>query len=156
VVLENKIEAMIKPSIEALSFDLWGVEYLPAGNHSVLRIYIDKPEGITVDDCAEASYQISAILEVEDPISNAYRLEVSSPGLDRQLFKPEQYREYQNEVLQIRTSVPVLGRRKFKGAVADVLEDGVVLEVDGEAYEIPFDTIEKANVVPQFEKGSKR
>lgn len=156
MVLEDKIEAMIKPSIDALGFDLWGLEYLPAGNHSILRIYIDKPEGITVDDCAEASYQISAVLEVEDPISNAYRLEVSSPGLDRQLFKPEQYREYQNEVLQIRTSEPVLGRRKFKGPITEVLDDGVVLDVDGEEYEIPFDTIEKANVVPQFEKGSKR
>ena len=154
--LEDKIKTMIKPSIDALGFDLWGIEYLPAGNHSTLRIYIDKPGGITVDDCADASYQISAVLEVEDPISNAYRLEVSSPGLDRQLFEPEQFATYQNEELQIRTSEPVLGRRKFKGKVAELLDDGVVLDVDGEMYEVPFDIIEKANVVPKFEKGSKR
>jgi len=156
VVLEDKIEAMIRPSIEALGFDLWGIEYLPAGKHSILRIYIDKSEGVTVEDCAEASYQVGAVLEVEDPISNAYHLEVSSPGLDRQLFKFEQYQAYQNEILQIRTHESILGRRKFKGKVKSLSVDSVALEVDGEIYEIPFEAIEKAKVVPQFEKGLKK
>ncbi len=156
MVLEDKIEAMIKPSIEALGFELWGLEYLPAGNHSILRIYLDKPAGITVDDCAEASHQISAILEVEDPISNAYRLEVSSPGLDRQLFKSEQYPTYEGEEMQVRTGSPVMGRRKFKGKMLEVLPEAIVLEVDGEEYEIPFDEIEKANVVPQFGDNRKK
>jgi ribosome maturation factor RimP len=150
VVLEDKITALITPSLEALGYELWGIEYLPAGKHSTLRIYLEKPGGVTVDDCAQASHQISAIMDVEEPISNAYMLEVSSPGLDRQLFKPEQYEAYKDGQVQVRTSLPVLGRRKFKGKMLEVTEQGIVVEVDGEEYEIPFDTIEKANVVPEF------
>ncbi|KUJ75188.1 ribosome maturation protein RimP [Thiomicrospira sp. XS5] len=151
MILEEKIENLLKPTIESMGFQLWGCEYQPAGKHSTLRIYIDKdPEGVTVDDCGDVSRQVSAIMDVEDPISNAYMLEVSSPGMDRPLFRPEQYRAYEGQEVQLRTATAVMGRKRFKGTMTQVTEDGVVVEVDGEVYDIPFAQIDKANVVPQF------
>lgn len=151
MLLEEKIESLLKPTIETMGFDFWGCEYLPAGKHSTLRIYIDKSEvGVTVDDCGKVSRQVSAIMDVEDPISNAYMLEVSSPGMDRPLFKPAQYSAYKGEVVQVRTATSVMGRKRFKGEMTTVSENGIVVEVDGELYEISFNQIDKANVVPQF------
>jgi len=150
VTLEQKLEEMLKPTIESMGFDFWGCEYLPAGKNSTLRIYIDKSQGVTVDDCGDVSRQVSAIMDVEDPIASAYMLEVSSPGVDRPLMKPEQFSAYQGEEVQVRTSMAVMGRKRFKGLMEKVLEDAIEVEVDGEIYEIPFNMIEKANLVPNF------
>lgn len=148
--LEEKLEQSLKPTIESMGFEFWGVEYIPAGRHSTLRLYIEKEGGVSVDDCADVSRQVSAIMDVEDPISGAYNLEVSSPGMDRQLFKPEQFARYQGEQVQVRTSLAVLGRKRFKGPMVKVTEEGIELEIDAEIYEIPFDLIEKANLVAEF------
>ncbi len=148
--LEEKLEQLLAPTIESMGFELWGIEYIPAGKHSTLRIYIEKEGGVNVDDCSDVSRQVSAIMDVEDPISSAYNLEVSSPGMDRQLFKPEQFTRYKGEQVQIRTSIAVLGRKRFKGPMLTVTEDGIEVEVDAELYEIPFDLIEKANLVAVF------
>ncbi len=150
MTLEQKLEEMLKPTIESMGFDFWGCEYLPAGKNSTLRIYIDKSQGVTVDDCGDVSRQVSAIMDVEDPIASAYMLEVSSPGVDRPLMKPEQFSAYQGEEVQVRTSMAVMGRKRFKGLMEKVLEDAIEVEVDGEIYEIPFNMIEKANLVPNF------
>ena len=149
--LEEKLEGLLKPTIESMGFELWGFEYLPAGRHSILRVFIDKEEiGVNVDDCANISRQISAIMDVEDPISSAYMLEVSSPGMDRLLLKPSQFKRYQGKVVQVRTAVGVLGRRKFKGPMVQVTDSMIEVEVDGELYEIAYDIIEKANLVAEF------
>lgn len=149
--LEEKLENLLKPTIESMGFELWGFEYLPAGRHSILRVFVERPDmGITVDDCAAVSRQVSAIMDVEDPISSAYMLEVSSPGMDRLLFKPEQYALYLNKPIQVRTAVGVLGRRKFKGPLVLVNDTMIGIEIDGELYEIPYDIIDKANVVAEF------
>jgi ribosome maturation factor RimP len=151
VTLEEKLENALKPTIESMGFDLWGMEYLPAGRHTMLRIFIEKPDGtINSDETYDVCKQISAILDVEDLISSEFRLEVSSPGMDRLLFTPEQFKRYQGQEVQVRSSMAILGRKRFKGPMTDVNESGIELEVDGEIYEIPFDLIEKANVVPQF------
>jgi ribosome maturation factor RimP len=151
VRLEDKLEQALKPTIESMGFEYWGVEYISAGRHSTLRLYVDKEDGgITVDDCAQVSYQVSAIMDVEDPISSAYNLEVSSPGMDRQLFKPEQFARYQGQTVQVRSSVDVLGRKRFKGKMVKVDAEGIEVSVDNEIYPIPFDCIEKANLVPEF------
>ena len=133
-----------------MGFELWGFEYLPAGRHSILRVFVEKEDGITVDDCADISRQISAIMDVEDPISSAYMLEVSSPGMDRLLFKPSQFERYKGQTVQVRTAVGVLGRRKFKGPMVQVTDSMIEIEVDGELYEIDYDIIEKANLVAEF------
>lgn len=150
VRLEEKLENALKPTIESMGFEFWGLEYISAGRHSTLRLFVDREGGINVDDCADISHQVSAIMDVEDPISGAYNLEVSSPGLDRQLFKPEQFARYQGQTVQIRSAVDILGRKRFKGKMLKVDEQGVEIEVDGEIYPIPFDEIEKANLVPEF------
>jgi ribosome maturation factor RimP len=141
---------MVKPVIEDLGCEFWGCEYVPVSGHATLRIYIDKPEGVTVDDCANVSYEVSGILDVEDPISGAYNLEISSPGLDRPLMSPAHFERYKGEIISVRTYEPIMGRRKFKGPLVNVTADGIEMEVDGEVYEIPFDEIDKANLVPQF------
>ncbi|MBF6056962.1 MULTISPECIES: ribosome maturation factor RimP [Thiomicrorhabdus] len=151
MTLEEKLENSLRPTIESMGFEFWGIEYMPAGRHSTLRVYVDREDsGITVDDCADISHQVSAILDVEDPISGAYNLEVSSPGMDRTLFRPEQYQRYQGQTVQVRTSTTVLGRKRFKGPMVSVDESKIGVEVDGELYEIPFDLIEKANLVAEF------
>jgi len=84
---EQQLSDMLETTVEALGFELWGVEYLSQGRHSVLRIYIESENGITVDDCAAVSEQVGSVLDVEDPVTGEYTLEVSSPGMDRLLFK---------------------------------------------------------------------
>lgn len=151
MTLEQKIEMLVSPAIEALGMVLWGVEYLPAGKDSTLRIYIDRPiVGVTVDDCSKVSRQISAIMDVEDPISSAYMLEISSPGLDRPLFRLEHYIPYVGKTVNVRTRSPIMGRRKFKGELAQVGADEIEVEVDREVYLIPFSSIEKANLVVEL------
>jgi len=151
VTLEEKLENALRPTVESMDFDWWGMEYLPAGRQTLLRIFIEKPTGtVNSDETYDVCKQISAILDVEDIISSEFRLEVSSPGMDRLLFTPAQFLKYQGQKVQIRTGVPVLGRKRFKGPMTEVTDTGIEVEVDNELYEIPFDFIEKANIVPEF------
>lgn len=146
----QQIADMLQQTVEALGFDLWGVEYLSQGRHSVLRVYIDRPEGIGVEDCAAVSEQVSSVLDVEDPISGEYTLEVSSPGVDRLLFKPEQYVGYVGEWIDLRLRSAFDGRRKFKGVLKGLEGEDVVIQVDDHEYLLPHDTIEKARVLPRL------
>jgi len=149
--LEEKLTEMLEPGVEALGFELVGIEFVRAGKHSILRVFIDHENGITVDDCADVSHQVSAILDVEDPISTEYNLEVSSPGMDRPLFKEKHYIESVGEVVQVRLSMPMGDRRNFKGKVL-ACEDGMIsIEVDGQQFQLAVANIEKGNVVPTFD-----
>ena len=146
----EKLVAIIEPAVAALGFELLGVEYLPQGRHSVLRIFIDHENGITVDDCGNVSHQVSAVLDVEDPIRGEYTLEVSSPGLDRPLFKLEHYLRFVEQLAELRLHAPLNGRRKFKGRIQGVEGDEVVMDVDGEELRFSIDNIEKANLVHEW------
>lgn len=151
MTIEEKIEAVLRPTVESMEFNWWGMEFLPAGRHTLLRIFIEKPDGtVNSDETYMVCKQISAILDVEDVISSEFRLEVSSPGMDRLLFTPDQYKRYEGEEVQVKSSIAVLGRKKFKGPMLKVTDEGIEVEVDNELYEIPFDLIDKANVVPKF------
>ena len=143
---DQKIVELLSPTVEALGFELWGVEYLSQGRHSLIRIYIERPEGIGVEDCASVSEQVSGVLDVEDPISGEYTLEVSSPGVDRLLFKLEQYASYIGETIELRLRSAFEGKRKFKGVLTGLEGDDVVVQVDDHEYLLPYDTIEKARV----------
>lgn len=145
-----EIQQMLKPAINGLGCELWGIEYLSQGRHSILRIYIDSESGITVDQCEAVSRQVSAILDVEDPIPNEYTLEVSSPGLDRPLFNLQQFQQYEGEMVSVRLRSAVNNRRKFKAVIKEVTDEKVIFEVDGELLEVSFSQIDKANVIPQF------
>jgi ribosome maturation factor RimP len=140
----ESIQALIEPSVEALGFELWGLELVAQGRFSTLRIYIESAKGITVDDCAEVSHQVSGILDVEDPITNQYTLEVSSPGVDRPLFKQAHYEQYIGQFMRVRLHSPFDGRRKFAGVLMGLEADEIVLLVDQEEYLLPIDAIDKA------------
>ena len=116
----------------------------------MLRIYIDAEAGIDVEGCAKVSRQVSGVLDVEDPISGEYTLEVSSPGMDRPLFTLEQYKAYVGHVVQLKLRMPFDGRRNFKGVLSGIEDEDIVLIVDQDEYLLPIDHIEKANIVPQF------
>ncbi|KZN13576.1 ribosome maturation factor RimP [Marinomonas sp. TW1] len=146
------LEELVRPVVEGLGFEFWGMEYLSQGKDSVLRIFIetDAEKGIDVEDCARVSRQVSSILDVEDPITGEYHLEVSSPGLDRPLFSLAQYQAYVGSIVSLRLRVPFDGRRKFKGQLVGVESDDIVVRVDQEEYLLPIDLIDKGNIVPQF------
>ncbi|XQW83751.1 ribosome maturation factor RimP [Thalassotalea piscium] len=148
---EHKLTEMLRPAVEEVGKELLGVEFVSAGKHSILRIFIDHENGINVDDCAEVSRQVSAILDVEDPISTEYSLEVSSPGLDRPLFDLPHFQEVIGETINVKISMPLNGRRKFKGKLVSIENDTLIVNVDGEDYELVFSNIDKANLVPNFE-----
>lgn len=147
---QDKLNALIEPAVEAAGFELIGVEFVRAGKHSTLRVYIDHPDGITVDDCADVSYQVSSVMDVEDPISTEYNLEVSSPGMDRPLFKSAHYEAVVGQVVSLRLRIPQGNRRNFKGEVLSVADDKLTIQVDNEQFELVISNIEKGNLVPQF------
>lgn len=144
------LHALFEPVVEALGCQLWGVEYAGQGKYSVLRVYIDKEEGIDVEDCASVSRQLSGVLDVEDPISGEYTLEVSSPGLDRPLFTLEQYEAYIGHGVRVQLRQRFENRRNFKGVIRAVENDEIILVADDDQYTLPFEWIEKANIVSQI------
>jgi ribosome maturation factor RimP len=147
---QTQLEALLEPVVNALGCELWGLDYVAQGKKSVLRIYIEKEGGVLLEDCEQVSRQISATLDVEDPISSEYTLEVSSPGMDRPLFTLDQFNRYLGETVAIRLRVAFEGRRKFNGVLKGIEDDEIVLEVDNEEYLLPFELIDKANIVPRF------
>mgnify|MGYP003419483084 FL=1 len=147
----EQLQALLAPVIEALGYECWGLEFLSQGRHSLLRIYIDHADGILVEDCEKVSRQVSGVLDVEDPISNEYTLEVSSPGMDRPLFALEQFAKHAGELVKIKLRSPYEGRRNFQGSLRGVEEQDVVVLVDDHEYLLPIDLIEKANIVPRFD-----
>jgi ribosome maturation factor RimP len=146
---EQQIQVILEPTVEAMGFELWGLEYLSQGRHSLLRVYIDGENGITVDDCAAVSEQVGSVLDVEDPITGDYTLEVSSPGMDRLLFKLEQYTDYLGETLDLRLRTPFEGRRKFKGILKGIEGEDVVIQLEDHEYLLPHGAIDKARVQPR-------
>lgn len=147
---DQQLTDLLGATIEALGFELWGVEYLSQGRHSLLRIYIDAEQGITVEDCALVSQQVGSVLDVEDPITGEYTLEVSSPGMDRLLFRLDQYPGFVGEVVDLRLRTPFEGRRKFKGVLTGIEGEDVVIRVDDHEYLLPHSAIEKARIQPRI------
>lgn len=151
-----ELEALIAPVVEGLGLELWGLEYSPFGGSALVRVYVDGPEGVTLDDCTRISEQLSALFDVEDPIPVAYRLEVSSPGLDRVLFRPEQYRRYLGQQLKLRLRWPVEGQRNFTGVLEACEDESVRVDVDGKAVVVPLDAVQRARLVYAEDKSHAR
>ncbi len=145
--MQTALNNLIKNTVEGLGFILWGYEYRPHGETALLRIFIEKDTGISIEDCAKVSRQIGAVLDVENIIPVAYILEVSSPGMDRVLFTPEQYQDYIGDTLKIRTRTPIDERRNFKGTLIKTSKTVVTIEVDNQEFEIPFESIDRARLV---------
>jgi ribosome maturation factor RimP len=147
------IEAVVSPIVQHLGHEFVGLEYLPQGKHSVLRVYIDteKVDGIGVEDCAVVSRQVSAVLEVEAILSEAYTLEVSSPGLDRLLFTREQMIAHIGRELTITLGVPLEGQRHFTGILIEVDAKHVKVNVNEQTVLLLLSHIDKARLVPIWE-----
>jgi ribosome maturation factor RimP len=148
----KQLEEMLRPVVEGLGYEFWGIEFRSQGHQSLLRLFIDHAEnGIGIEDCESVSRQASSVMDVEDPIQTEYTLEVSSPGMDRPLFRLDQYEAFAGHQVQLRLRMAFEGRRKFQGLIKGVEGDDVVVVVDDHEYLLPFDSIEKANIVPVFE-----
>jgi ribosome maturation factor RimP len=142
---------LFEPVIRSMGYELVGIEFQGSTQHGTLRVYIDHENGIGVDDCVAISHQISAILDVEEPIQQAYDLEVSSPGINRPLFKAQDYEQYLGHSAKIKMAVPLNGRRNFRGVLQGVIDSrSVQIMVDNEGYDLPISDIAKANLVDEI------
>ena len=142
---------MLEPGIRSLGYELVGVEFQTGGKGGgLLRIYIDSEKGISAEDCQKVSYQVSGLLDVEDPIPGHYTLEVSSPGLDRLLFRAEDFDRFAGQLVKLRLAYPVEGQRKFKGRLVGMRGENVVIDGDEMEISLPFDQIEQARLVPEY------
>lgn len=144
------LEKVIAPVVSGLGFDWVGMQYLPSGRRSLLRIYVDKPGGITIDECQRVSRQIEAALSVEPASPEDYILEVSSPGLDRLLFNPAQCHEQVGKLVNIRLKAPKDGQRNFKGRLQAVEGDQITILIDEKQMTFSFDEIDEARIVPEW------
>lgn len=148
--LERQLTEMLEAPVAASGYELVGLEFVRAGEFSTLRIYIDHENGITVDACAEVSHQVSAVLDVEDPITVAYNLEVSSPGLERPLFKAAHYEQFIGHEVNVVLKMAVANRRKWKGIIHALDGETVTVIVDGQEQDFALSNIAKANLIPKF------
>jgi len=147
----NRLNELLQPLVEDLGYEFVGLEYTGQSKNAVLRIYIDSEDGVGLDDCSRVSNEVAALLDVEDPISGHYNLEISSPGLDRPLFTLEQFGRYAGEMAQVTVFAPVAGRRKFKGRILSVDATAVNLEQEGAELALEFGNIAKARLVPDYD-----
>ena len=141
---------LIEPTIEQLGYELSDLELQLSGRDGVVRVFIDKPDGVDLSDCEIVSRQLSAILDVEDPLPGHYTLEVSSPGLDRKLTKPKHFQRFTGETVRVKLRFPVDGRRNFRGALRAADDEKIEVEVDGESHSIQIATIESARLIPSL------
>lgn len=177
---QTLIDEIVRPVVEGLGYECWGVDFVSQGKHSMLRIYIESavtdeleseaPEAVELDendqlteegsaresgiglqDCEKVSRQLSAVLDVEDPISSVYTLEVSSPGMDRPMYALSHYERFKGHQVALRLRMPFEGKRKFQGTIGGVEGNDVIVVVGEEEYLFPIEGIEKANIVPQFD-----
>ncbi len=145
---KNELFKLLEPTIEQLGYELADLELRTGGRDGMLRVFIDKAEGIGIEDCEEVSRQVSAILDVEDPVQGNYTLEVSSPGLDRTLTKPAHFLRFMGQDVRVKLRFPLAGRRNYRGALKAADEDKIEVEVDGKSFSLPLATIESARLIP--------
>jgi ribosome maturation factor RimP len=144
---KSKLTQLLKPVVESLGYIFWSCEYLSQGKHSVLRVYIDKEDGIEMEDCAIVSRQVSQLLDVEDPIQSNYSLEISSPGLDRPLYDVWHYEAYVGSEIAVKLYKAINKKRQFKGVIEQVKDNVIQLRLGEDLLEIPLDVVNKANLV---------
>ena len=145
----DEIQKLLEPAIERLGYELTDLEVRLSGQGGLVRLTIDKPDGIDLEDCEKVSHAMSALLDVEDPVPSNYNLEVSSPGLDRKLTKREHFQRFEGETLKVTMRFPMEGRRRFRGKLLSSNEENIVVEVDGESHSLPLTMIDTARLVPE-------
>ncbi len=148
-MIQQEIEQLIEPLLNELGYVLWGSEFRTFGRNALFRLYIDKPNGIGIEDCERVSRQVSALLDVEDPIGARYTLEVSSPGLPRPLFKSKQYQAYLGQEVSLKLGILMNGTRKIIGSIESVTEDHLTIKSGEQALTVPFASILKAHLTAE-------
>ncbi len=147
----EQLTELIAPAIADLGLECLGVEYSPSHGNSLVRVYIDCAErAVTVDDCETVSRQVSALFDVNDPIQGRYTLEVSSPGLDRPLYTPEQFARFVGQEAKVELNLPLNGRRRFQGPILRVEGGNIHIEQDGVDVGIAHGSVHRAKLVPDF------
>ena len=146
----NHLWELFEPVITGMGYELVEIEFNAHPKNKILRLYIDKEGGVVIEDCSAVSHQISALIDVEDPIEGFFNLEVSSPGLDRPLRKISDYVRFAGEQVKLKTSMPHDGQRNFKGQIKAVNDDLVVIECEGKEVSLPVSAIEKARLIPDI------
>ena len=141
---------LFEPVVTGMGYELIEIEHVPNPKHGILRLYIDKEDGVTIDDCSAVSEQISALIDVEDPIRGHFNLEISSPGMDRPLTRLKDFQRFAGALVRLKTLRPLDGQRNFKGRILEANEDVLVIETDTEEISLPMNAIEKARLVPEF------
>jgi ribosome maturation factor RimP len=155
-MLRDELGDLLGPVVAGLGYELWETEYLPRAGGGLLRLYIDSPAGITVDDCERVSRAVSDTLDAADPIAARYTLEVSSPGLDRVLRTRAHFERFAGERVRLEMMQPIDGRKRFVGRLAQVGEGEVVLEAEGGKVTLPIEDIHRARLAPEVSVGSGR
>ncbi|MCP3668328.1 MAG: ribosome maturation factor RimP [Gammaproteobacteria bacterium] len=150
LIKHEALKSLIEPQVESLGYELVHLELDTQGGNRVLRIYIDAPGGIQVDDCETVSRQLSLVLDVENPLSMPYLLEVSSPGLDRPLVIQSHFKRFLGRYARIVMENHIMGRKRFKGMICEAGDDSVVVEVDGEQYDLPYEQMVSARLEPDI------
>lgn len=146
----DELRALLEPELLQMGYELTDLEVRLGGNHGQVRVFIDSPTGIALEDCERVSHAVSALLDVEDPLPGQYDLEVSSPGLDRKLTKVEHYQRFAGKTVKVQTRVAVDGQRRFRGTLVSSDAEKIVLNVDGEQQVLPLAAIDSARLVPDL------
>ena len=144
----EELTKLLEPAIEQLGFELSDLEVKLGGRDGLIRLFIDKADGVGLEDCETVSRQVSALLDVEDPLPGHYVLEVSSPGLDRRLIKLEHFQRFMGEEVQVKLRFPIAGRKNFRGALRAADEENIDVEVDGESHRLSRATIQSTRLIP--------
>ena len=145
----KRLYQLLKPVVESLGYELFGIEYLSRRRSPLLRVYIDSEAGISLNDCERVSHQISGVLDAEDAVRGPYILEVSSPGLDRPLFTLEHFKRFSGNMIRLELVQPIAGRKKLTGKLVGIEADNVILIESTKEYYIPFNIIGKTRLVPR-------
>ena len=148
---ETSLERLIEPVVKEMNCVLWGVEQISHGRQTTLKVYIDSDNGVDIDDCARVSRQISSLLDVEDLISGSYTLEVSSPGLERRLFKAEHFERFKGAMIKLSLRNSFEGRRRYRGLLCGLEDKQVVLRMGEEEVLLPVEGIERANIIGEID-----
>jgi len=144
----EELAKLLQPTIERLGYELSDLEARLSGGHGVVRVFIDKLDGVGLADCEKVSLAVSALLDVEDPVAGTYDLEVSSPGLDRKLTKVAHFQRFTGETVKVQMRLPIEGRRRFRGTLVSSDDENIVVNVDGESHSLPMAMIDTARLVP--------
>lgn len=153
--IPEPIEQYLQPVVEDAGYEWVGGEFR-AGPDGLLRVYIDSPDGISLDDCERVSDAVSGVLDVEDPFPGQYRLEISSPGLERPLFRPADFERFAGQRALVRLSRPIDKQRRFEGVIESVENDAITLACDDKTVTFAWPDVHRANLVFDFEQGVGR